>query len=156
MHRNDPPRGYPEDDQPTRPHRAYRPDERYSDDPYSDPYYDYDPELDPERIRRRQIIIYRRIANIVWLITFFILAIITLRVVLLLINANEENPFVQWVYNTSAFFVRPFMGITEDPTFNNVVFEVNSLIAILIYILIIYGILQLVRVVLDLTMPTEP
>lgn len=121
---------------------------------YGRNYYDDGP--DPEEIRYRQAVVYGRIASIVWFITFVILSIILLRVVLLLINANEENGFVRWIYNTSEFFVRPFLGITSDPTLNGVVFEVNSLIAMLIYILLIYGILQLVRVVLDITMPTEP
>jgi F0F1-type ATP synthase membrane subunit c/vacuolar-type H+-ATPase subunit K len=128
-------------------------------DPNRDPRYHRDPRYDhpePEDVRFRQEIIFSRIANAVWLITFIILAIIMLRVVLLLINANEQNAFVNWVYNTSEFFVRPFLGITNDPSFNGAVFEINSLIAMLIYVLIIYGILQLVRVVLDMTAPTEP
>lgn len=128
-------------------------------DPNRDPHYHRDPRYEypePEDVRFRQEVIYSRIANTVWLITFIILSIITLRVVMLLINANEENSFVSWVYGTSEFFVRPFLGITNDPSFNGSVFEVNSLIAMLIYVLIIYGILQLVRVVLDLTAPTEP
>ena len=153
------PRQFREEEHPTRQHPAYRrPDAEYDapypDDPYDDPYSE--PPPDPDYIRRRQMIIYYRIANIVWLFTFALLALIALRVVLLLINANEENAFVSWVYSTSWFFVRPFMGITDDPSFNGVVFEVNSLIAILIYVLIIYLVLQLVRVMLDLTMPTEP
>jgi uncharacterized protein YggT (Ycf19 family) len=117
-------------------------------------YYDDGP--DPEEIRYRQAVVYGRIASVVWFITFVILSIILLRVVMLLINANEENSFVRWIYNTSEFFVRPFLGITTDPTLNGIVFEVNSLIAMLIYILLIYGILQLVKVVLDITMPAEP
>jgi hypothetical protein len=120
---------------------------------HRDPHYDYP---DPEDVRFRQEIIFGRIANTVWLITFIILSIIMLRIVLLLINANEENSFVSWIYGTSEFFVRPFLGITNDPSFNGSVLEVNSLIAMLIYVLIIYGILQLVRVVLDMTAPTEP
>jgi uncharacterized protein YggT (Ycf19 family) len=144
-------RHYPEDE-PTRQRPVYR-DDPYYDDPY---YADSAYERDPEVVRTRQLIIYQRIASVVWFITFIIMAIITLRVVMLLINANEENAFVAWVYRTSEFFVRPFMGITEDPAFNGIVFEVNSLIAMLIYLLLIYGILQLVKVMLDLTMPTAP
>lgn len=151
MSGRDPHRRPPYDEQPTRQSPSYRRNDPAYDDPY-DPYAD--PE--PEYIRRRQDIVFRKIANVVWLITFFILAIILLRVVLLLINANEQNAFVSWVYDTSEFFVRPFLGITQDPTLNGAVFEINSLIAMLIYILLIYGILQLVRVVLDLTSPSEP
>ena len=122
-------------------------------DYHHDPHYDYP---DPEEVRYRQAVIYGRIASLVWFITFVILSIILLRMVMLMINANEENSFVSWVYGTSEFFVRPFLGITNDPSFNGAVFEINSLIAMLIYILIIYGILQLVKVVLDITTPAEP
>ncbi len=129
-------------------------------DPHRRPEYDYDRYdehyPDPEEVRFRQAVIYNRIASVVWFITFVILSIILLRFVMLLINANQENPFVSWIYSTSEFFVRPFLGITSDPSFNGAVFEVNSLIAMLIYMLIIYGILQLVKVVLDLTAPAEP
>jgi Trk-type K+ transport system membrane component len=142
-----------EDDQATGQSPRYRQEEpAYYDRP--GPYDE--PEPDPENVRQRQRIIYQKIANVVWLIAFFVLAIITLRVLLLLINANEENPFVSWVYSASEFFVRPFLGITEDPALNGAVFEVNSLIAMLIYALLVYGILQLVRVILDLTTPVEP
>ncbi len=141
---------YERDHERTRESPAYREPE-----PEYDPYLD-DDYYDPELARRRQEIIFRKISNVVWLITMFILAVIMLRVVLLLINANQENPFVSWVYDTSWFFVRPFADITTDVQLNGSVFEINSLIAVLIYMLLIYGILQLVRVVLDLTTPTDP
>lgn len=147
----DPHRRYDYDNQPTRQSPAYDRDRRS----YPDPNDPYEPE-DPEYLRQRHMIIFQKIANIVWLITFFILAVILLRFVMLLINANEQNSFVSWVYDTSAFFVRPFLGITNDPTFNGSVLEINSLIAMLIYMLLIYGILQLVKVVLDLLTPSEP
>lgn len=151
MSGRDPHRRDAYDDQPTRHTPTYDRDGR----PYQDPHDPYEPE-DPEYVRQRHMIVFQKIANIVWLITFFILAVILLRFVMLLINANEQNGFVSWVYDTSAFFVRPFLGITEDPSFNGSVLEVNSLIAMLIYMLLIYGILQLVRVVLDLLTPSEP
>jgi hypothetical protein len=128
-------------------------------DPKRRPDYGYEPHghyPDPEEERFRQEVIFGRIASVVWFITFVILSIILLRFVMLLINANEQNSFVSWIYGTSEFFVRPFLGITNDPSFNGAVFEINSLIAMLIYMLIIYGILQLVKVVLDLTAPAEP
>ena len=132
----------------------------YDHDPrrdYEDPRYRHEPgyDLHPSEIRRRQEIIYDRIAGVVWFILGAIVVLILLRVVLRMINANAENAFVDWVYRTSQFFVRPFLGITNDPAINGYVFEVNSLIAILIYVLVIYGILQLTRVILDLLLPPE-
>jgi hypothetical protein len=132
---------------------GYDPNRRHDPYEYEEPPYGYP---DPEDVRHRQAIIFGKISSAVWFILFVILALILLRVIMLMINANEANPFVNWVYNASDFFVRPFLGITNDPSINGAVFEVNSLIAMLIYVLIIYGILQLVKVVLDLTSPSEP
>src|SRR5690625_3337234 len=100
---------------------------------YPDPRHQHDYEPDPVEVRLRQEIIYDRITGVVWFILFVIVALILLRFFLLLINANEENSFVSWVYSTSNFFVRPFLGITNDPSINGYVFEVNSLFAILVY-----------------------
>lgn len=151
MSSRDPHRRHDYDNEPTRQSPAYD----YERRGYPDPNDPYEPD-DPEYVRQRHMIIFGKIANIVWLITFFILAVILLRFVMLLINANEQNGFVSWVYDSSEFFVRPFLGITNDPTLNGSVLEINSLIAMLIYMLLIYGILQLVKVVLDLITPTEP
>lgn len=111
-------------------------------DTYTDEYY-----------RRRDI--YNRIAYVVWTFTGFITAMIGLRFILRLIAANPDNPFVNFVYGISNVFVGAFLGIVNDPTAGNSVFEINSLIAILVYILITWGILRLVWMIIRVTEPTD-
>lgn len=108
----------------------------------------YDPYL-----RRR--LLYDRISIIVRSITGLILALLGLRFLLKLINANPDNAFVNFIYNLSGVFAQPFQGIVGEPTSNGVTLEVNVLLAMLIYLLLAYGLLQLIRIFFNLTKPVE-
>jgi hypothetical protein len=48
-----------------------------------------------------------------WVVWVFgiIQALIAIRIVLLLIDANQDNGLVQFIYNVSALFVGPFEGV---------------------------------------------
>ncbi len=104
-------------------------------------------------LRRR--LLYDRISIIVRSITGLILALLGLRVVFKLINANPDNAFVNFIYNLSGVFAQPFQGIVGEPTSNGAILELNVLLAMLIYLLLAYGLLQLIRVVFNLTEPIE-
>jgi YGGT family protein len=49
---------------------------------------------------------------VVWVFAI-IQALIAIRIVLLLIDANQDNGLVQFIYNLSAFFVGPFEGVLK-------------------------------------------
>jgi hypothetical protein len=49
---------------------------------------------------------------VVWVFAI-IQALIAIRIVLLLIDANQANGLVQFIYNLSAFFVGPFEGVLK-------------------------------------------
>lgn len=104
-------------------------------------------------LRRQHL--YDRISIIVQSITGLILTLLGLRVLLKLINANPDNGFVSFIYNLSGVFAQPFQGIVGDPTSNGITLEVNVLLAMLIYLLLAYGLLQLIRVFFNLTEPIE-
>lgn len=106
---------------------------------------------DEDYFRRR--IIYYRITNVIWTIIGFIEVLIGLRVLLRLIAANPGNPFVNFIYDLSGVFVNPFLGIVNDPTSGNAVLEVNSLIAMLVYLLLGWGLVRLTWLLFDLTAP---
>lgn len=84
--------------------------------------------------------------RIVWLIVGFINALIALRFVLLLLGANRDVPFMDFVYSVSAPFVAPFVGIFGEPSYGRSVFEVSSILAIVVYLLIGLGIVKLLTV----------
>ena len=83
------------------------------------------------------------VQRVVWFIAGLISVIIALRFILLLLAANRGAGFTDFIYSLSAPFVAPFVGIFGEPTYGTSVFEVSSLLAIVIYLLIAWGIAKL-------------
>lgn len=83
-------------------------------------------------------------ARVVWYITGVIIALLALRLILQLLGANQGNPFVDLVYGLSGIFAAPFFGMFNyHPSYGVSYFEVSTLVAILIYALIGWGIARL-------------
>ncbi len=68
---------------------------------------------------------------------------LALRLVLKLLGANAGNSFVNFIYDSSRVFVAPFEGIFE-PFVSG--FETSTLIAMLVYALVGWGIAKLVAI----------
>lgn len=83
------------------------------------------------------------VQRIVWFVAGLISVIIALRFVFLLLGANRGADFTDFIYSLSAPFVAPFVGIFGEPAYGTSVFEVSSLLAIAIYLLIAWGIAKL-------------
>jgi hypothetical protein len=82
--------------------------------------------------------------RVIWYVAGVIIAALAVRIVLLLLAANEGSPFVDFVYNLSNFFAWPFFGIfSYKPTYGQSVFEVSSLVAIAVYALVALGLAKL-------------
>jgi uncharacterized membrane protein len=91
-----------------------------------------------------------KVTNVIWLIGGLIEGLIGLRVLLRLIAANSANAFAQLVYQLSQVFVGPFLTLTGSPsTSSGVILEIPSLIAMLVYFLIIWFIARLIWAVLE-------
>ncbi len=83
-------------------------------------------------------------SRVVWYVVGFIVVLLALRMVLLLLGANDNNAFVGFVYALSGVFAGPFYGIfSYQPTYGQSVFEVSSLVAIIVYTLVGWGISKL-------------
>lgn len=78
--------------------------------------------------------------RIVWYIAGFIIVFLALRVLLLLLAANEGNFFVDLVYTLGGFFAAPFSGIFGSPTMGQSFFDTASVVAIVVYALLAWGI----------------
>ena len=142
--RNNPPS--PDDyEQPTRNMRSVEQDAMV-DQPYALDNSNYE--------HSRRIIVYRRISAVVWTITGFIEILVGLRILFKLLAANAGNGFVDFIYNLSGVFADPFQGIVQDVSSGSTVLEINSLIAMLIFALIAWGVLKLVWLLLSVTEPT--
>lgn len=86
-------------------------------------------------------VIFKRV---VWYITGFIVALLVLRLVLLLLGANDTAAFVNFVYALSSIFAAPFFGIFNyQPTYGQFTFEISTVVAIVVYALIGWGIAKL-------------
>lgn len=98
--------------------------------------------VERETVAREATVSGRTIAvRIVWFIVEFIVVLLALRMALLLLGANQGNAFVDAVYGLSGVFASPFYGIFNyTPAYGNSVFEISSLVAIVIYSLLGWGI----------------
>ncbi len=90
-----------------------------------------------------------KLAQLIWLLFGLLESLIGLRVLLRLIAANPLNPFAILVYRLSNVFVWPFLGLTRTPSANGAVVEISSLIAMMVYALIAWAMVQLVWIVFD-------
>jgi len=82
--------------------------------------------------------------RIVYYLAGIIIALLALRIVLLLLAANKGAGFVDFIYALSGFFATPFFGIFNyQPTYGQSVFEISSLVAIVVYALVAVGLAKL-------------
>lgn len=82
--------------------------------------------------------------RVVYYIAGIIVALLLIRVILQLLGANQGNGFVDFIYGVSGFFAAPFYGIfSYQPTYGRSVLEVSSLVAIVVYVLVAWGIARL-------------
>ena len=83
-------------------------------------------------------------ARIVYYLAGVIIALLALRIVLLLMAANQGSGFVDFVYALSGFFAVPFYGMFNyQPTYGQSTFEISSVIGIIVYGLVAMGIAKL-------------
>ena len=81
--------------------------------------------------------------RVIWFVAGLISVIIALRFVFLLLGANRGADFTDFIYSLSAPFVAPFVGIFGEPSYGRSVFEISSVLAIVIYLLIAWGLAKL-------------
>jgi hypothetical protein len=87
-----------------------------------------------------------KVSQFVWLLFGGLEALIGIRVLLLLIGANPASWFTAFVYQLSEIFLWPFRNIVANPAFGNYVFEITSLIAMIVYALVGWAIVRLIWV----------
>lgn len=75
-------------------------------------------------------------------------ALIVVRIVLLLADANQANQLVQFIYDTSAFFIGPFEGIlkTNAISAGASVLDIAALVALIGWTILEFLVLALVGI----------
>jgi hypothetical protein len=85
--------------------------------------------------RERRIFTFKA-TQWIWLLLGILEALIALRIGLKLIGANPGSPIVTLIYGFTHLFLFPFTGLVESPAAGNLVLELSSMFAMLIYALI--------------------
>lgn len=85
----------------------------------------------------------RRLTGLIQLAFGVLNGLIGLRFLLKLMAANPENPFASLVYFITTPFIWIFQDLTRTPSFEGIQIEFFSLIAIVVYALIGWIIIQL-------------
>lgn len=74
-------------------------------------------------------------------------ALLVFRFLLKLLGANAATPFVNWIYETSAPLINPFIGAFPSPKLEGIfVFEFSTLFALLVYMIVYIIIAELIYV----------
>lgn len=89
--------------------------------------------------------------NIIWFIVGFIVALLGFRFVFELLGANPANEFVNFIYTLSYPFAAPFRTIFGEPTVGFSTFDFSILVGIVVYLLVGYGLVQLLKIVYPLS-----
>jgi hypothetical protein len=96
---------------------------------------------EPEREQR---IFSFKATQLIWLLLGILEALIALRIGLRLIGANPESPIVALIYGFTYLFLFPFEGLVGSPAVGNMVLELSSMFAMLIYGLIAWAVERVV------------
>ncbi|HEX7733674.1 MAG TPA: hypothetical protein VF458_02380 [Ktedonobacteraceae bacterium] len=100
----------------------------------------------------RRAILRNWITGIIYFLLGVLEVILGLRFIFRLLGANEGSDFIAFLYNLSHAFVGPFNNIFNDQSIGSrSVFELSTLISMLIYALIGWGLASLTRVLLSPT-----
>ena len=71
-----------------------------------------------------------------------------LRIILKLLGANAETPFVNWIYQTSSGLVAPFAGMFPSPVIEGgFIIEFSSIFALVVYSILGYLLIEMLEYV---------
>lgn len=83
---------------------------------------------DADRLQRKKVVehkpstrhvIVNRLEQLIWLVVGVIGVLLLTRLLLKLMNANNANAFVEFVYGASEFFIAPFQQLVANPVLEN-------------------------------------
>lgn len=99
-----------------------------------------------ERVTTTTVSSADRVAQIVYVVFGIIEGLIAIRVVLKLLAANPDAGFSKLIYAITEPFVALFNGVFGTPATNGSVFELTSVLAIIVYALVAWGAVRLIAV----------
>ena len=94
---------------------------------------------------------WSQFSRIMWSMLAFLEILLASRILLRLIAANPNSGFTMLIYGITGLFVFPFNGMVATPTFDGSSLEVTTLIAMIVYGLVFWGIAFVFRMFLERT-----
>jgi len=107
-------------------------------------------EREEHRVARAQrSAVARKFEQAVYYLVGALELLLALRFLLRLTGANPENTFAQVIYGLSNSFVKPFSTLFISPTFNGNqnIFDINLLVAMISYLVLMGLLIWLVRII---------
>jgi uncharacterized protein YggT (Ycf19 family) len=89
-----------------------------------------------------------RIIRISWILVLAVEAVLLLRFLLKLMAADPAVPVAGLIYGITDTLLRPFEGLTPVNVFEGVAVELTTLIAMLVYLLLGWLAVELIRMIL--------
>ncbi|HLQ29935.1 MAG TPA: hypothetical protein VK140_11945 [Ktedonobacteraceae bacterium] len=93
------------------------------------------------------------ISRIIYFVLTVLEVILLLRFFFRLLGANQDNAFITFLYNLSHIFVVAFNGIFNDQALGKSVFETSTIVAMVVYALLAWGIVSLCNVLFAPNVP---
>ena len=90
-----------------------------------------------------------QINRVIWYFFGLLEGLLAIRFALRAIGANPDNGFAAFIYAVTGPFVAPFNSLVAEPAAGGAVFEVTTLVAMFIYLLLGYAITKLVAILMD-------
>ncbi len=87
--------------------------------------------------------------RVMFTILVFLEILLGFRFMLRMIGANPESGFAVLIYGITGLFTAPFNGMIPLPTVDGSLLEVTTLIAMAVYALIFWGILYVIRLMVE-------
>ncbi len=101
-------------------------------------------------IRRQEVEVRNKVSGaviasrVVAYVVGLIITLLAVRIVLQLLGANQGNGFVDFIYGLSGVFAAPFFGMfSYQPTYGVSTLEIGTVVGILVYALIGWGVTKL-------------
>ncbi len=85
-----------------------------------------------------------RITRFIYLVFAILESLFGLRLLFKIIGANPNNLFAHTLYRFTDLFLSPFAGLISNPASGKIILEVTTIVAMLIYLLAGWVLIQLV------------
>jgi hypothetical protein len=92
-----------------------------------------------------------RLTQLVYWVFGIVEGLIAIRLILKALGANQTAGFAQFIYGITAPLVGPFVGLFNNPTYQNDVLELGSIVALIVYALAAWVVAKLVWILVGET-----